>query len=97
MTQFGLVLLKSLASKRTETGYLFMTLAVTEVICRMIWGKIAKFMKTSAMIITWSLVFLIAYAGMALARTFYEFLICFILIGVAFAGVGCHKHSFTGR
>ena len=72
-----------------------MTLAVTEVVCRMIWGKVAQFMKTSAMIITWSVVFLVAYTGMALSRTFYQFLICFILVGIAFAGVGCHKHSFT--
>ena len=48
VTEYGLT--------RTETGYLFMTLAITEVIFRLVWGKLGQYFKTSAMIVSWSAV-----------------------------------------
>ena len=37
----------------------------------------------------------IAYIGLALSRSFLEYFVCYILVGIGFAGFGSHKHAFT--
>ena len=92
-----LTLLINLATEygvtREQSGYMFMTISLTDVIGRFIWGEMGTRFKTSSMIIAWSAWTVLTMSALAMSRTFLEFMICCFGIGVSFSGFGSHKHA----
>ena len=78
---------------RAESGYLFMMIALADGTGRLAWGGLGQYFDTSAMMIGWSALTVATMTCLALSRTFIQFIMCCIGIGISFSGFGSHKQA----